>query len=43
MPGWRVGYCAGPAEIIGGMSSLLSNSTSNLNSIAQKAAIPRCV
>jgi len=37
MTGWRIGYCAGPKEIIKSASSLQDHSTSNPNSIAQKA------
>ena len=39
MTGWRIGYCAGPKEIIDAASSLQDHSTSNANSIAQKAAL----
>ncbi len=39
MTGWRIGYCAGPAEIIKAMDNLQSHSTSNPCSIAQKAAL----
>src|SRR5262249_18296941 len=39
MTGWRIGYAAGPREIISAMSSVQSQSTSNPNSIAQKAAV----
>ncbi|MFC1592830.1 pyridoxal phosphate-dependent aminotransferase [Candidatus Omnitrophota bacterium] len=39
MTGWRIGYAAGPAEIIQAMSNLQSHSTSNPTSIAQKAAL----
>jgi len=39
MTGWRIGYAAGPEEIIAGMSNIQSQSTSNPNSIAQKATI----
>lgn len=39
MTGWRIGYCAGPKEIIKMASSLQDHSTSNPNSIAQKAAL----
>ncbi len=38
MTGWRIGYAAGPHEIIAAMSIAQSHSTSNANSIAQKAA-----
>lgn len=38
MTGWRMGYCGGPKEIVGAMSTLQSQSTSNPSSIAQKAA-----
>ena len=39
MTGWRIGYAAGPAKTIKGMSSLQGHSTSNATSIAQKAAV----
>lgn len=39
MTGWRVGYAAGPADIIKGINALQGHMTSNTNSIAQKAAI----
>lgn len=39
MTGWRVGFTAGPQEIIKAMTNIQSQSTSNPNSIAQKAAI----
>jgi len=39
MTGWRIGYAAGPREIITAMTSVQSQSTSNPNSIAQKAAV----
>lgn len=39
MTGWRIGYAAGPEEIIKGINSLQSHMTSNTNSISQKAAI----
>lgn len=39
MTGWRIGYCAGPKEVIAIASSLQDHSTSNPNSIAQKAAL----
>ncbi len=39
MTGWRIGYAAGPAAIIGAMSTIQSQSTSNPASISQKAAI----
>lgn len=39
MTGWRVGYAAGPKEITKAMTNIQSQSTSNPNSIAQKAAI----
>ncbi|MCL6562323.1 MAG: pyridoxal phosphate-dependent aminotransferase [Firmicutes bacterium] len=38
MTGWRIGYAAGPRQIIEAMSSLQSQSTSNPTSIAQAAA-----
>lgn len=39
MTGWRVGYAAGPAEVIGACARLQGQSTSNVTSIAQKAAL----
>ncbi len=39
MTGWRLGYALGPAPIISAMQKLQSQSTSNPNSIAQKAAL----
>ncbi|ALX47937.1 pyridoxal phosphate-dependent aminotransferase [Lentibacillus amyloliquefaciens] len=39
MTGWRIGYAAGPSEIIKPMTSLASHSTSNPTSIAQYAAL----
>ena len=38
MTGWRIGYAAGPEEIIQAMSKVQSQSTSNPASISQKAA-----
>ena len=39
MTGWRVGYAAGPREVIEGMKKIQSQSTSCANSIAQRAAL----
>jgi aspartate aminotransferase len=39
MTGWRIGYAAGPAEVIAAAGRLQSHSTSNPNSIAQMAAL----
>jgi len=39
MTGWRIGYAAGPKEIIQAMSNLQSHSTSNPTSVSQVAAI----
>jgi aspartate aminotransferase len=39
MTGWRIGYAAGAREIIAGMTKIQGQSTSNPNSIAQKAAV----
>ncbi|MBU0516760.1 MAG: pyridoxal phosphate-dependent aminotransferase [Proteobacteria bacterium] len=39
MTGWRIGYMAGPEEIIKGVNKIQSQSTSNPNSIAQAATI----
>ena len=39
MTGWRIGYTAGPEEIISAMSNIQSQSTSNPTSISQKASV----
>src|SRR3972149_5147281 len=39
MTGWRIGFAAGPKEIIKAMTNIQSQSTSNTTSIAQKAAV----
>ncbi|MEB3702297.1 Pyridoxal phosphate-dependent aminotransferase [Candidatus Bealeia paramacronuclearis] len=39
MTGWRIGYAAGPKDIIKAMTTLQSQSTSNACSIAQAATI----
>lgn len=39
MTGWRIGYAAGPKEIIQAMSNLQDHSTSNPTSIAQVASV----
>ncbi len=39
MTGWRIGYAAGPAELIGAMRKIQSQSTSNPCSISQWAAL----
>jgi aspartate aminotransferase len=39
MTGWRIGFAAGPKEIIKSMTNIQSQSTSNPTSIAQKAAV----
>ncbi|WP_417593958.1 pyridoxal phosphate-dependent aminotransferase [Oceanospirillum sp.] len=38
MTGWRIGYAAGPAKVIGAMKKIQSQSTSNPASISQYAA-----
>ncbi|MDD2648597.1 MAG: pyridoxal phosphate-dependent aminotransferase [Eubacteriales bacterium] len=38
MTGWRIGYAAGPKDVIKAMGSYQSHATSNANSIAQEAA-----
>jgi aspartate/methionine/tyrosine aminotransferase len=38
MTGWRIGYAAGPRDLVGAMGIVQSHTTSNANSIAQKAA-----
>ncbi|MGC6476305.1 MAG: pyridoxal phosphate-dependent aminotransferase [Parvibaculales bacterium] len=39
MTGWRIGYCAGPTELIGAMRKIQSQSTSNPTSISQYASV----
>ncbi len=39
MTGWRIGYCCGPRELIGAMTKLQGQSTTNPSSIAQWAAV----
>ncbi|HTY53672.1 MAG TPA: pyridoxal phosphate-dependent aminotransferase [Candidatus Binataceae bacterium] len=39
MTGWRVGFAAGPAEVIGAASRLQGQNSGNPNSIAQAAAV----
>ena len=39
MTGWRVGWMVGPADVIKAATNLQSHSTSNVNNIAQKAAV----
>jgi len=43
MTGWRIGYAAGPENIIAGMSKFQGHCTSNANSIAQKASVEALV
>ena len=38
MTGWRIGYAAGPAKVIGAMKKIQSQSTSNPCSVSQAAA-----
>ncbi len=39
MTGWRIGYAAGPTDLIAAMTTVQSQSTSNPTSISQKAAV----
>ncbi len=39
MTGWRIGYVAGPAKLVGAMRKIQSHSTSNPCSISQAAAV----
>jgi aspartate aminotransferase len=39
MPGWRLGYCAGPVDLIKAIGKIQGHSTSNAPSIAQYAAL----
>ena len=39
MTGWRIGYGAGPKDIIKAMAKIQSQSTTNPSSISQAAAV----
>jgi aspartate aminotransferase len=39
MTGWRIGYAAGPRDVVNAMANIQSQSTSNPASISQKAAV----
>ena len=39
MTGWRVGWLIGPADVVKAVSTLQSHLTSNVNNIAQRAAV----
>lgn len=39
MTGWRIGYCAGPKDLIKAMGKIQGQSTSNASSISQAAAL----
>jgi aspartate aminotransferase len=39
MTGWRIGYAAGPADIVGAMDMIQSQSTSGASSVSQAAAL----
>jgi aspartate aminotransferase len=39
MTGWRIGYAAGPEDIIEAINKIQSHSTSNASSVSQAAAI----
>ena len=39
MTGWRIGWACGPKEIMGAMTKMQSQSTSNATSIAQKESV----
>jgi aspartate aminotransferase len=39
MTGWRVGWMIGPVDVIKAATNLQSHATSNVNNIAQKAAV----
>jgi aspartate aminotransferase len=39
MTGWRIGYAAGPVELVQAMTTLQSQSTSNATTVAQAAAL----
>jgi aspartate aminotransferase len=39
MTGWRIGYCAGPRDLIEAMTTLQGQSTTNCTAVAQAAAL----
>ena len=39
MTGWRVGWLIGPTDVVKAASNLQSHSTSNVNNVAQVAAL----
>ncbi len=39
MTGWRLGYCAGPTDLIKAAGRVQEHTTSNVNSITQKATV----
>ena len=39
MTGWRIGYAAGPKDVMGAMSNLQDHATSNPTSFAQRGAV----
>lgn len=39
MTGWRIGFAAGPANVLSAMDAQVSHSTSNVTSFAQKGAV----
>ena len=39
MTGWRIGYTAGPGDVISGMNKIQSHSTSHASSVSQFAAL----
>lgn len=39
MTGWRIGYCAGPKDIISAINKIQSNTTSHASSISQYASV----
>ena len=39
MTGWRIGYAAGPVDLIKGMAGIMSQTTSNPSSISQWASV----
>jgi aspartate aminotransferase len=39
MTGWRIGYAAGPPDIIAGINKIQGHSTSNASSVSQAAAL----
>ncbi|HWQ13637.1 MAG TPA: aminotransferase class I/II-fold pyridoxal phosphate-dependent enzyme [Roseiflexaceae bacterium] len=43
MTGWRLGYVAGPADVIAALMGIQSHSTTHTSSVTQAAVLPAYV